>query len=130
VSRQDDVAEIHLKVLVVEDDASLRRLWEEVLSGAGHMVTTSADAASAREALLARPYDVVVLDLNLGDDRGLSVALLATYYNPECKVVMITGSSLFAKGEIFEIAPSVSTVLRKPVAIEELLAVSEHGAVA
>jgi hypothetical protein len=39
---------------------------------------------------------------------------------------MITGSSLFARGEIFAMAPAVATVLRKPVPIEELLAVSEH----
>jgi DNA-binding NtrC family response regulator len=119
-----------VKVLVVEDEDILRSLWVEVFEGAGHEVDAAADATGARILLLGRTYDVVVLDLHLGQESGLSVATLATYVNPECKVIMITGSGLFAKGELFEIAPSVAAVLRKPVGIDELLAVSEHSATA
>ncbi len=119
-----------MKVLVVEDDAALRELWLDVFARAGHHADGSANARRAREILLTRSYDVVVLDLHLGNESGLSVALLATYVNPDCRVVIITGSSLFAKGELFEMAPSVTTVLRKPVPINELLAVAEHRVLA
>ncbi len=115
-----------MRVLVVEDDSLLRTLWIEVFSAAGHDVAGAATVAEARLRLLARAWDVVVLDLHLGSESGLSVAMLATYGNPDCRVIMITGSTLFARGEIFEMAPTVATVLRKPVAIHELLAVSEH----
>jgi DNA-binding NtrC family response regulator len=115
-----------VRVLVVEDDAVLRELWIEVFTGAGHEVVGVSNVADARVRLLARSWDVVVLDLHLGSESGLSLALLATYSNPEARVIMITGSSLFARGEIFAMAPAVATVLRKPVPIEELLAVSEH----
>lgn len=117
-----------MRVLVVEDDAVLRGLWTEVFSEAGHDVAGVDSVGEARARLLARRYDVAVLDLHLGSDSGLSVAMFAAYANPDCKVIMITGSSLFANGELFDMAPSVSTVLRKPVAIDELLAVSEHRA--
>ncbi|MGI1661076.1 response regulator [Palleronia sp. KMU-117] len=119
-----------MKVLVVEDEDILRSLWVEVFEGAGHVVHAAADATGARLLLMGGSYDVVVLDLHLGEESGLSVATLATYANPDCKVVMITGSGLFAKGELFEIAPSVAAVLRKPVGIDELLAISEHNAMA
>jgi DNA-binding NtrC family response regulator len=119
-----------VRVLVVEDDAVLRELWIEVFRAAGHEVTGMQSVGEARASLLARRYDVAVLDLHLGSESGLTVATLAAYSNPDCKVIMITGSSLFANGELFEMAPTVSTVLRKPVAIEELLAVSEHRSVA
>jgi DNA-binding response OmpR family regulator len=118
-----------MRILVVEDDDTLRQLWIEVFRAAGHEACGAAGVAGARECLLARRYDVAILDLHLGSESGLSVAMLATYANPNCKVIMITGSSLFANGELFEIAPTVSTVLRKPVPIEELLAVSEHCSV-
>jgi DNA-binding NtrC family response regulator len=117
-----------VRVLVVEDDAVLRDLWTEVFADAGHDVTGVESVGAARARLLARRYDVAVLDLHLGSESGLSVATLAAYTNPDCKVIMITGSALFANGELFEMAPAVSTVLRKPVAIDELLAVSEHRA--
>jgi DNA-binding response OmpR family regulator len=115
-----------VRVLVVEDESFLRNLWIEVFSAAGHDVVGAATVEDARTRLLARGWDVVVLDLHLGSESGLAVAMLATYGNPDCRVIMITGSTLFARGEIFEMAPTVATVLRKPVPIEELLAVSEH----
>jgi len=42
---------------------------------------------------------------------------------------MIGGTSFFANGELFALAPSASTVLRKPVEIDERLAASERVAV-
>jgi DNA-binding NtrC family response regulator len=118
-----------VRVLVVEDDVVLRKLWVEVFHAAGHDVDCADSVGDARANLLARRCDVAVIDLHLGRESGLAVAMLATYANPDCRVIMITGSSLFANGELFEMAPTVSTVLRKPVAIDELLAVSEHGSV-
>lgn len=119
-----------MKILVVDDDLALRRLWTEVFSEAGHETLNAADAGTARELIMTHRFDVIVLDLHLGNESGLSVALLANYYNPDCNVIMITGSALFPKGELFEMVPSLSTVLRKPVAIDELLAVTEHRALA
>ncbi len=117
-----------MRVLVVEDDAVLRDLWIEVFTGAGHEAAGVDSVGEARTRLLARRYDVAVLDLHLGSESGLSVAMFAAYANPDCKVIMITGSSLFANGELFDMAPTVSNVLRKPVSNDELLAVSEHRA--
>lgn len=119
--------EFTLKVLVAEDDASLLELFSEVFTQTGHHVECADCARAARQKLLANDFDVAIVDLYLGDDCGLNIATLAGYAKPECKIIMVTGSSLFAKGELFEIAPSVATVLRKPVKIDELLAVSEHG---
>jgi DNA-binding response OmpR family regulator len=115
-----------VRILVVEDDAALRELWVEVFREAGHDVAGVQSVGEARTCLLAARYDVAILDLHLGSESGLSIAMLAAYANPNCRVIVITGSSLFANGELFDLAPSVSTVLRKPVAIDELLAVSEH----
>lgn len=115
-----------MKVLVVEDDANLETLLVSVFEEAGHEVTGVTDAKKARNILLTSQFDVVVLDLHLGDESGLSIATLSTYTNPNCRIVMITGSSLFANGELFELAPTITSILRKPVHIDELLAVSEH----
>ena len=116
-----------MKVLVAEDDRQLLGLWLEVFSDAGHEVQGAMTAREARTALLTGEFDVAILDLWLGVDSGLSIATMASYANPDCKIILITGSNLFARGELFELAPSIGTVLRKPVPIAELLAVSEHS---
>ena len=52
---------------------------------------------------------------------------LASYANPNCRIIITTGSALFTQGELFAMSPGVAAVLRKPVHIAELLAVAEHG---
>ena len=117
-----------MRALIVEDDINLGRIWQTVLSGAGHGVTVIPEAEEARKLLLTRGFDIVVLDLMLGEESGLSVAALANYVNPDCRVIVVTGSSLFARGELFSMAPNICAVLRKPVGVYELMAVMEFEA--
>ena len=115
-----------MRTLIVEDDALLGGIWHEVLVDAGHEAVVVDEAECARKLLLTHAFDAVVLDLMLGEDSGLSVAALANYANPDCCVVVVTGSALFARGELFGMAPNITSVLRKPVSIFELLAVIEY----
>ena len=115
-----------MRVLVVDDDPNLISLWCAVFEGHGHICTVAESVSDARKQLMADQFDLVLLDLYVGADTGLSVATLAGYSNPNCKVIVVTGSTLFPRGELFAMAPSIATVLRKPIDIEELVAVCEH----
>lgn len=115
-----------MRALIVEDDLILANLWQAALAAEGHESHAVNDAEPARKLLLTQSFDAVVLDLCLGDNSGLSVAALATYTNPHCRVVVVTGSTLFARGELFSMAPNIAAVLRKPVTLQELVAVLEY----
>lgn len=117
-----------MRVLVVEDDERLRDLWVLAIEGAGASAEAVSSATSARKLLLTEAFDLVLLDLNLGQESGLSVSTLAGYVNPDCRIVVVTGSQLFPNGELFSMDPSIVTVLRKPVDLRELTAVCEHQA--
>ena len=117
-----------MDVLVVEDSEALCDLWVTVLKGAGHDAVGAAGPSEARKILLTRPMDAVLLDLNLGTESGLSVATMATWQNPDCIVIVVTGSQLFPRGELFAMDPSIVSVLRKPVAPQDLIAMVEHHA--
>lgn len=117
-----------LKVLVVEDDPNLRALWGAVIERAGYMARLVETEPEAREMLITEPFDLVLLDLFLGENEGTSVANFATHLNPACKVVVITGTALYSKGELFSMAPSIWAVMRKPVDIEDIMAVCTHVA--
>ena len=119
---------VGMKVLVVEDDPNLRALWGAVFERAGRDATLVETEAAARDALMTRAYDLVLLDLCLGARDGIGVATFATYLNPMCKVVVVTGTALYSRRELFAMAPAVSAVLRKPVDIEDLVAVCDHVA--
>src|SRR5688572_18534121 len=59
------------RILVVDDDRSLRRTLEKLLSGEGYDVTTAVDGKEALAAYVAA--DLVLLDLGLPEVDGLSV---------------------------------------------------------
>ncbi|NDY81694.1 response regulator transcription factor [Orrella sp. NBD-18] len=62
-----------MRVLVIEDDATLGRALQEFLTDQGYVTDWIAEGVRGLNALLNHPYDLVVLDLNLPDVDGLSV---------------------------------------------------------
>jgi PAS domain S-box-containing protein len=58
------------KLLVVEDNKDVLRYLQIVLTMKGHEVTTATDLASAREALKARSFDLLISDIQLPDGNG------------------------------------------------------------
>lgn len=61
-------------LLVVDDDARLRRLLARYLSEHGYLVATAEDAADARGKLGSFAFDLIVLDLMMPGESGLSLA--------------------------------------------------------
>ncbi|MSO54370.1 MAG: response regulator [Rhodospirillales bacterium] len=60
-------------ILVVDDDDRLRELLRTFLSDNGFLVTTARDAADARGKLRGGAFDVIVLDLMMPGETGLSL---------------------------------------------------------
>ena len=65
------------RILVVEDDPSLRALYVEVLGSQTHVVVAVDDGAVALEEIQRRPPDVILLDLVMPRARLDGVALLS-----------------------------------------------------
>jgi len=60
-------------VLVVDDDTRLRELLRKYLTDNGYVVATAADAADARAKLAALAFDVMVVDVMMPGETGLSL---------------------------------------------------------
>jgi two-component system OmpR family response regulator len=61
------------RLLVVDDDAELRTLIADFLTASGYEVTAAANAVEMDEALAKETYDLIVLDLMMPGEDGLSV---------------------------------------------------------
>jgi two-component system, OmpR family, response regulator len=61
-------------LLLVDDEPSIRNPLAAVLGKAGYRVTTAADAAEARAQLAAGSFDLVILDIMMPGEDGLSLA--------------------------------------------------------
>ena len=62
-----------LSILIVDDDAQIRQLLREYLTGFGMSVVAVADGQSMSEAMKKDPFDLVILDLMLPGDDGLTL---------------------------------------------------------
>lgn len=79
-------------VLVVDDEADIRALIDEILSDEGYEVTVAGDASEARTARDEDKFDLVLLDIWMPDTDGIS--LLREWSEPgdmDCPVVMMSG---------------------------------------
>ena len=62
-----------IRILLVDDEASLREPLAEYLEGQGFHVDQAEDAAAARSLLLARPFDIILMDIMMPGEDGLSL---------------------------------------------------------
>lgn len=77
-------------LLVVDDDARLRDLLQRFLTEQGFRVTAVADAAAARGAIGAMMFDLVVLDVMMPGESGLSLAESLRREGNEVPILMLT----------------------------------------
>jgi len=80
-----------MKILVADDDPTLRRELAELLREDGHAIVTAADGSEALHTVERESFDVALLDLRMPKATGLEVLHRLRVVRPETAVVMITG---------------------------------------
>lgn len=104
-------------ILIVDDDADLRRLYRLTLALGGFQVQEAADGLEALHLIDLAPPDLVVLDLLLPTISGHTVQqeIAAHAHTRNIPIVVVTGSDSTIE--------DVPCLLRKPVDPERLLEV-------
>ncbi|SFP69664.1 response regulator transcription factor [Tranquillimonas alkanivorans] len=115
-----------MKILVVECDPALGPAWAAALTAAGHGVTLAGSMEEGGQALLTTLYDLVVVDLDLGEHSGIPLVNLFAIRNPRRPALLMSGSRLFSRGELFRLCANISMVLPRGICPSELVAVAEH----
>jgi CheY-like chemotaxis protein len=111
------------RILIVEDDAELRRMFTTALTMDGFTVVEAANGMEALRLVAEAPPDLIVLDLVLPHVNGLVVhqelaSQLSTRHIP---IVIVTGLGLDLS------YVKVPCVLRKPVSPEQLVDAVRKG---
>lgn len=110
------------RLLVVDDDPRMRRFVRDVLSGAGHEVSSVGDAESAVARLLAVRPDVFVIDIHLPGMDGLSLARKLRRIHARKPVPMVVISARTdSHHKVRAHASGAITYLEKPFRPEDLL---------
>ena len=108
------------KVMVVDDDESLRITLQEILMDEGRDVIAAEDGIQAVQMASESRIALIFMDIQMPRMNGVDAFLAIREILPDCVVVMMTG---FAVEDLIEKALSegARTVLSKPVSIEQIL---------
>jgi two-component system cell cycle sensor histidine kinase/response regulator CckA len=107
------------RVLVVEDDAMVRRFVERALADAGYTVHAVASGAEAIDLVRAVTIDLVLTDVVMPDLRGDELAERLALTHPKTPVLYMSGYvDRGTAEEVFETEPE--RLLRKPFSAVEL----------
>jgi excisionase family DNA binding protein len=109
------------RVLVVDDEASIRDLLQKTLALAEYEVDVAPDGRSALERMRLYPYDLLIADLKMPGMDGLTVIREAKRYKTDLPVIIITGFST-EMSAIEAVNLGVAGYLTKPFRVPQVLA--------
>ena len=109
-----------MKVLLVDDDPTLRRTLQIGLRAEGHEVLITGDGRSALQALREDKPDLVVLDLGLPDVSGVDVLRRLREWSTVPVVVLSARAESTEKVQVLDLG--ADDYVTKPFGMEELLA--------
>jgi two-component system OmpR family response regulator len=108
-----------LKILVVEDDASLADILRRGLAESGHVVDVEHDGVAGERAARAGSYDALLLDVMLPRKNGLAVARALREVGITTPILMLTARDTVAD-TVAGLDAGADDYLRKPFVFDEL----------
>lgn len=109
------------RVLVVDDEASIRDLLAKTLALAEYEVDVAPDGRSALDRMRMYPYDLLIADLKMPGMDGLTVIREAKRFKADLPVIIITGFSTESSA-IEAVNLGVAGYLTKPFRVPQVLA--------
>jgi CheY-like chemotaxis protein len=112
------------RVLVIDDEASIRAMFRDMLQFWGHEVDIAASGNDGVTMFRERPYDLVLTDYLMPGMTGFEAANAIRDIAPGTPVIMVTGS--LVGPDLDAIQRRGFVLLRKPVSIHDLKASVER----
>jgi two-component system KDP operon response regulator KdpE len=112
---------INGSVLVTDDDPDLRRVLRRTLDALGFEVSESANGEQAVRAIAVRPFDAVLMDVNMPGIGGIEACRKIRENAPRCQILMLTVRDKEAD-KIEALDAGADDYITKPFSIPELAA--------
>jgi two-component system, NtrC family, nitrogen regulation response regulator NtrX len=110
------------RILVVDDEESIRTTMKAILEDEGYLVDLAADGKEAIEKANAKFYNLTLLDIRLPDMEGVELLKKIKDYVPRTRKIMVTGYPSL-QNAVDALNKCADAYLIKPVDLEMLLKV-------
>jgi DNA-binding NtrC family response regulator len=111
----------HPRILVVDDDETIRTTMKAILQDEGYMVDLAGTGKEAIHKTNEKNYNVALLDIRLPDMEGVELLKLLKDGVPRTRKIMVTGYPSM-QNAISALNKNADAYLLKPVDVEKLLA--------
>ena len=108
------------RILLAEDDNSMRAFLERALVKAGYDVTSFENGADALERLKEEPFTLLLTDIVMPRMDGIELARRASELDPELMIMFITGFAAVTLNNESS-PPKDARVLSKPFHLKDLV---------
>jgi CheY-like chemotaxis protein len=110
------------RILVADDEETIRDTLREVLTRHGCEVDTASDGDEAAALILARDHHLVLSDIRMPGKDGYQIFAAAKDRNPDCPVILMTGFGYDPNHSIVRARKGgLAAVLFKPFRVDQLL---------
>jgi len=79
------------KILIADDEESIRFTFSDFLRGGGYQVETADSLSGCIKKMQEEPFDLLFLDIRFGTENGVEAIQALKILQPECSIVVITG---------------------------------------
>lgn len=110
----------HARILVVDDDETIRNTIKAILEDEGYLVDSAATGSEAVQKTKKTAYNVALLDIRLPDMEGVELLKLMKDTVPRTRKIMVTGYPSM-QNAIAALNKNADAYLVKPVDIAKLL---------
>lgn len=107
------------RILVADDEDSVRSFIARALALDGHEVTTAADGGAALNLALQEDFDLLLTDIRMPVMDGIALALNVTSKRPDLKVLLMTGYAT-EKQRAHNLDRLIAGIISKPFTIEQI----------
>jgi len=114
------------RILIADDEDSLRWVLEKGFRGAGYQVTAVKDGTAALGEIEAQPFDLVLLDVRMPGIDGLTLLKQARELRPDAQVVIMTAHGTMETA-IQAMQQGAYDYLAKPFDLDEALLLAERA---
>ncbi|HET6796332.1 MAG TPA: response regulator [Gemmatimonadales bacterium] len=111
------------RILVVDDDPSIRRTLELLLSRAGYHVTQARDGTEAVRLWREHGGDLVITDLHMPEKDGIQTIIELLSHSPTARIIAMSGGGQTKRLDLLGNASLLGAVLtiEKPFTITEMM---------
>jgi DNA-binding NtrC family response regulator len=113
------------RIMIVDDDASIRSTLQRLLSQEGYEVIQAADGSEAVRLWRERGGDLVITDLHMPEKDGIQTIVELVSHTPSIRIIAMSGGGQTKRLDLLGNLPLLGSIhtIEKPFTLAEMLTV-------